>query len=115
MIQAVFKTDEKDQFVSFEVSGHAFAGEYGQDIVCAGVSAVVLSTVNNLTRMASIEPLIEADEENGGYLYVELTKDLSTEQGELAQMLLTSCYLALSEDVEANYGDFIHVSKTTKY
>ena len=115
MIQAIFKTDEKDRFVSFEVSGHAFAGEYGQDVVCAGVSAVVLSTVNNLTRMASIEPLIEADEENGGYLYVELTKDLSTEQGELAQMLLTSCYLALSEDVEANYGDFIHVSKTTKY
>lgn len=114
MIQALFKTDENDQFISLEITGHAFAGEYGQDIVCAGVSAVVLSTVNNLTRMANIEPIIEADEENGGYLYIELPLELSVEQQYTAQTLLTSCYLAMSADIMDNYSDFIRVSKTTK-
>jgi len=114
MIKAIFKTDDKDQFISLQVTGHAFAGEYGQDIVCAGVSAVVLSTVNNLTRMGNIEPIIEADEENGGYLYIELTNDLSSEQKSIAQTLFMSCYLAMSADIEANYSDFIRVSKITK-
>lgn len=31
-----------------EVSGHAMSGEYGQDLVCAGVSAILIGALNAL-------------------------------------------------------------------
>ena len=33
----------------FSVSGHACAGEYGHDIVCAAVSSAVMLTANTIT------------------------------------------------------------------
>lgn len=36
------------KIVSFEVKGHAESAPYGQDLVCAGVSAVTLGGLNAL-------------------------------------------------------------------
>ncbi len=35
--------------VGFSVSGHAGAGEYGQDIVCSAVTSAVMLTANTIT------------------------------------------------------------------
>ncbi len=35
--------------VAFSISGHAGAGRYGQDIVCAAVSSAVMLTCNTIT------------------------------------------------------------------
>lgn len=109
MIKATFKINEHSQFVSLEVIGHAMAGEYGSDIVCAGVSALVISMVNNIDRMAQIEPIVDTDENEGGYLYIELPAELQAEQQMIVQLLFESCYLALSEDIARNYGDYVQV------
>lgn len=111
MISAAFKINKQHQFVSLEVSGHAMAGEYGSDVVCAGVSAIVIGLVNNLSRMAQITPAVEMDDEEGGYLYIELPATLAAKQQEMAQLLFESCYLILKEDIEPNYGEYVQVKQ----
>lgn len=37
-----------DKLLSISISGHANYEEYGKDIVCASVSSLVISTINNI-------------------------------------------------------------------
>lgn len=39
---------QNNKILSFEVKGHAKSAPYGQDLVCAGVSAVTLGGLNAL-------------------------------------------------------------------
>ena len=39
-----------NNLVGFSVSGHAGAGRYGHDIVCAAVSSAVMLTANTITE-----------------------------------------------------------------
>lgn len=48
MIKATF-TKHNDMFTSFEVTGHAEFAEFGNDIVCAGVSSAVQMCANGIT------------------------------------------------------------------
>lgn len=114
MIKATFKKNELGQFVSMEVTGHAMAGEYGSDIVCAGVSSLVISMVNNIERLAKITPIIDVDEVEGGYLYIELPNDVTIQQQKTAQLLFESCYLALSQDIIQNYSEYIEIKLINK-
>ncbi len=44
MIRAQFTLDSNQRITSFKMTGHADSGPYGQDIVCAAVSALSIST-----------------------------------------------------------------------
>lgn len=44
MITVTEFRDEK-QIIGFSVTGHAGCGEYGEDLVCAGVSAIVQTAI----------------------------------------------------------------------
>ena len=54
----------------FSLSGHAGAGEYGQDIVCASVSSAALMTANTITEVIGAPADIATDD---GYLSVTVT------------------------------------------
>ena len=109
MIYAKF--DFKDnQYNKFTLSGHAESGQYGHDLVCSAVSALTIGTVNNLTRLADVEPEVEMNEEEGGYLELTLPEILNETQQQIAQILLASLFYSLS-DIEESYGEFISVSK----
>ncbi|MSE22463.1 ribosomal-processing cysteine protease Prp, partial [Lactobacillus parabuchneri] len=47
MIQATIK-HYRGHVSGFTITGHADAGEYGQDIVCSAVSVLSITTVNGL-------------------------------------------------------------------
>lgn len=47
MIKANFKT-VNDELVHITIKGHAYSGEHGHDLVCAGVSAVTIGALNSL-------------------------------------------------------------------
>lgn len=51
MIEIHFKKNEDE--ISLCSKGHAGFAEYGQDIVCAGVSALFLAAVDTLEKMLS--------------------------------------------------------------
>ncbi len=44
----VLITRKNSKLVSISIKGHADYEEYGKDIVCASVSSLVISTINNI-------------------------------------------------------------------
>lgn len=51
----VFCYYQKRQILKIEVSGHANFAEYNKDIVCAGVSAILIGGLNALDTLVSKE------------------------------------------------------------
>lgn len=112
MIYAHFDFNNK-QYNKFTLSGHAESGPYGHDLVCSAVSALTIGTANNLSRLANVEPEIEANEEDGGFLEVVLPDIADETNQQTAQILLASLYLSLS-DIQDSYGEYISLSRTDK-
>lgn len=108
MIQGNFLRDDSGLLVAFELSGHAGFSEEGEDIVCAAVSALATSAVNGIEALAGFEPLIEVDEETGGYLSCELIPEITGEQLSIAQILLENLLIAL-QATESEYSSYIHI------
>lgn len=55
MITVSIQRDQEGRITTFTVSGHADYGEHGQDIVCAGVSAIVQTAILGLQEYLRID------------------------------------------------------------
>ena len=55
MIKVIIGRASNNQINFLEVKGHANSAEYGQDLVCAAVSAVLTGGFNNLKNFKSYE------------------------------------------------------------
>ncbi|MGX7030877.1 ribosomal-processing cysteine protease Prp [Vagococcus zengguangii] len=109
MIKGTFKRNKENQAIeAFEISGHAGSGPYGSDIVCAAVSALTFSTVNGIAKLSQVEPLVDMDNDNEGYLYVTLKEDLSDKELEISQLLLENLLLGL-QDIQNEYNQFVMI------
>ncbi|MCF1683966.1 ribosomal-processing cysteine protease Prp [Tetragenococcus halophilus] len=111
MIKGTFKRDDSGRITSYKITGHADAGEYGYDIVCAAVSVLAISTVNGIDSLAGIEPTVQSEEENGGYLYVEVPSGNTQEQSNIVQILLENLLLGM-QSVQEQYNDYIQLETT---
>ena len=109
MIYATF-TESNDKIEGFVLSGHAESGPIGHDLVCAASSALAIGITNNLYRILSIPPIVNANEAEGGYLELKLPSDLTDEESTQAELLLESLYYSLL-DVEEEHGAHITVAK----
>ena len=59
MVKVTIYKDPDGRYEGFDCTGHARYADVGQDIVCAGVSALVINTINsveNLTENACQKP-----------------------------------------------------------
>ncbi|MBH0230009.1 ribosomal-processing cysteine protease Prp [Halobacillus yeomjeoni] len=92
----------------FEISGHAESGPYGQDLVCAAVSAVSFGTVNAIEKLCEFVPHVEQGGE-GGYLKITLPENLSEEKFSKAQTLLEGMLVSM-ETIEHEYNQYIKIS-----
>ena len=99
---------KNQRIVSFEMTGHANFSEHGSDIVCAGVSALAITTVNSIEKLAGYQPIVEVDEVEGGYLYMEVVENLTKEQEHTTQILLNSLLLGL-EGIQEEYPNYLTV------
>lgn len=79
-----------DTIVSFELSGHSGAGEYGTDIVCSAVSSAVYMAANTIIEIMKISP--ETVVRNG---YLKLEMNLS--DARKSKVITDGLYLHLSE------------------
>lgn len=84
---------------SFSCTGHTEYQTEGNDVVCAGVSAIVINTVNCLNDILKEQLEVDYDEENGGDLVCNFPADLNQE-GEL----LIDCMIHGLEWIEEQYG-----------
>lgn len=94
---------------SFEMSGHADFAEHGQDLVCAGASAVSFGAVNAIMELTGIEPKITQSE--SGYLKVGFADDLDGKTDEKVQLLLRSMIVSL-KTIEQDYEEYIKITFT---
>ncbi|MBP2098322.1 ribosomal-processing cysteine protease Prp [Enterococcus rivorum] len=109
MIKGSFKRNDSGQIVSFEITGHAEAAEPGEDIVCAAVSVLTFSTCNGIEALAGFEPIIDMDEKEGGYMYVETITDINQEQVNISQILLENLLLGL-QSVAVENSEFVQIT-----
>ena len=106
MIRVTVKRKD-DKIQSIELSGHAESGPYGYDLVCAGVSAVSIGTVNAVMELSEIDLKVEQGGK-GGYLMIAFPELLRNKEMEKAQLLLEGMLVSLIS-IENEYGEFIRI------
>ena len=87
----------KGSYLDFLSKGHAGYAEEGQDIVCAAVSALIITTVNSLDAFTDDQFEVQQDD---GYVSFHFTAPV-TEKGTL---LMDSLILGLTE-IEHSYNN----------
>ena len=107
MIRVTFQKKDHE-LVSFEMTGHAGFGEYGEDIVCAGVSVLAITIVNSIEKLAGYQPIVDVDEVKGGYLYFEVVRDVTKVQAYTTQILLNTLLLGL-EGIQEEYPNYLTI------
>ncbi|AST97133.1 ribosomal-processing cysteine protease Prp [Shouchella clausii] len=107
MIYVRMQHNEHDDIIAFTMSGHAEAGPYGQDIVCAGVSAVSIGTVNAVQSLCGVD-LVVSSKGEGGYLDCAVPEGLDVRTYEDVQLLLKGMELSFLSMADA-YQTFITV------
>jgi uncharacterized protein YsxB (DUF464 family) len=86
---------------SLTVSGHANYDEYGKDIVCAGVSAIVTGGINALEpHIKNIEIINESNKL--GVIVIE--------SNEVIQVILNTMLIQL-ETIENSYKKYIKIKR----
>jgi uncharacterized protein YsxB (DUF464 family) len=94
--------DESQRIHKFELNGHAGYAEFGQDIVCAAVSALSISAVNGLEYFLPVKPEVEAIDPKG-FLSCSLP-GLEPQTLEQAQWILRTMVLGV-EAIQQSYGE----------
>ncbi|MFN2745071.1 MULTISPECIES: ribosomal-processing cysteine protease Prp [Bacillus] len=113
MIQATITRSRSNKSIqSFEMSGHANFAEHGQDLVCAGASAVAFGAVNAVMKLTGIEPVVDLGGD-GGFLSFKFPDDADQEALKKAQLLLEGMVVSL-ETIERDYKGYLKVTTKNK-
>ncbi|MGF3103875.1 ribosomal-processing cysteine protease Prp [Rossellomorea sp. DUT-2] len=108
MINVYVERSSGKRIRSFSMDGHADFAENGQDIVCAGASAVSFGSINAIMALTGVEPSIEQSSD-GGYLRCVIPDDLPEETESKIQLLLDSMLISL-QTIERDYSEFIKIT-----
>ncbi len=104
MILAVRIKNEHGENVGFRISGHAGFARRGRDIICAGVSAIVLNTMNSIEKFTE-DKFSCKQEEKSGLIEFIIVSEVSKESA----LLMDSMFLGLQGIEEDCGGRFINV------
>ncbi|QGU00035.1 putative ribosomal protein [Candidatus Syntrophocurvum alkaliphilum] len=104
MIQVTI-TYNNDKINSFKVTGHAGYAEQGEDIYCAGVSAITQTALIGLIKHLPVEPIYKIE---NGFLECNLPVNLVKEDIEKAQIILSTMELGLIS-LQDSYSDYVEV------
>ncbi len=107
MIKAAICRSDTGRIKSFTISGHALYAEHGNDIVCAGVSAVSFGAVNAVMALTGVEPEIEQVKD--GFLRCVVPAGLDQATEEKVQLLLEGMVVSL-RTIEKDYGEYIKIT-----
>jgi len=105
MVEVNFKQDDDGLWRGFHVSGHAGHSVKGEDIVCAGISAVTQTAVLGLKSYLSVQRLSLS--KKSGFLNCIIHDSKDAEVSEV-QAILQSAYLGLKA-MEESYAGYLTV------
>lgn len=89
-------------YTALTISGHAESAEYGQDLVCAGISSIAFGLCNALSDIAGLDT-IQAEN--------NMISIRSEEQSDLVQVILETGIIQF-RTVEMSYADYIDIKIT---
>ena len=98
MIQAAIIRNRNGRYIGFECIGHAGYAEAGSDIVCAGVSTLVINTVNAVSCYTKEKFRVETVEDSG-----KISLRFHKPAGHDAQLLMNAMVLGL-QGILQQYG-----------
>ncbi|HWJ79265.1 MAG TPA: ribosomal-processing cysteine protease Prp [Niallia sp.] len=93
---------------SFTISGHALFANKGDDIVCAGVTAVSFGSINAVIALTGITPIIKQGKD-GGYLQCTIPENIPDATRDKIQLLLEGMVVSL-ETIEREYGKYVAIT-----
>lgn len=99
MTEITIYKSKAGEYRKFTCDGHAAYADYGQDIVCAAISVLVINTVNALEEITKEPIQVTADEKAGRIICTFSRQSLS----ETSVVLMDSLALGLSR-IEEQYG-----------
>ena len=79
--------------VGFELTGHADQGAYGEDIVCAGISAITETALLGITDILKLDAAWTRED---GHLRCELSRDIAGEDLEKAAIVFNTMIAGLT-------------------
>ncbi|CAM3084435.1 ribosomal-processing cysteine protease Prp [Paenibacillus sediminis] len=94
---------------SFQIEGHAGYAIAGEDIVCAGISAVTVGTVNSIEALTGT--VLNAKMKNG-FLSGSVPRIQDAHTSDQVQLLLESMVVML-RSIEESYGKYIQIKEQT--
>ena len=104
MIRATVYRRAADQSLKgLQILGHADYEEYGKDIVCAGVSALVVNLVNAIEKLTDDQLIVQTDEDRG---LIECK--FCRRAGHDAELLMRACIMGL-EAIQQEHSDYIQL------
>ena len=78
---------EQGSVVGFRLSGHADHGAYGEDIVCAGISAITETALLGITDVLKLDAAIARE---SGHVRCELSRETPPEEREKAAIVFNT-------------------------
>ena len=99
MIQVTIFKNQNDEFTRMTCLGHAGYADAGEDIVCAGVSALVINTINSIATFTQDKIMVDSEEETG-----MIVLDFDKPAGNDAALLMKSLVLGL-QGIQNTYGN----------
>jgi hypothetical protein len=104
MTKVRFYQNNQGDILGFQTIGHAGYAQAGEDIVCAGISALVINTLNSIEKFTKDNQVVVCDEDKG-IIRMKIAGSRSKE----AQLLLKSLCLGL-QNIESEHDRYIKVS-----
>ncbi|MCH5159440.1 MAG: ribosomal-processing cysteine protease Prp [Clostridiales bacterium] len=100
-------TRKNNHIVSVKASGHTGYGESGEDIVCAGISTLIQSSLLGLLQVAQINVKYTVNEEEGSLRFT-LPENLTEMERHDADVILNTLLAGL-QDFYTEYSDYINL------
>ncbi|NSW90600.1 MAG: ribosomal-processing cysteine protease Prp [Firmicutes bacterium] len=98
---------DKEGFIwEFEIKGHSGFGQQGEDIVCAGVSALGYTAVGALAELAGIESYAEKE----GYIRCSIPEDVKEDLKPIIRIILETVVIGLKQ-IENSYREYVVIKE----
>ena len=107
MTRCTLFVDSASRITGFSIKGHSGYAEEGSDIVCAGISALVITIENALCQLVKLSPVERGGED--GFLEVILHEKMTDKQMQDAQLLLSTLHIGL-ENIAQAYPDYVRLT-----
>lgn len=102
MIEITVYRNQNNLYTGFDCIGHAGYANAGEDVVCAGVSALVINTINSIGNLTDEVFSIDSDEKSGQIVF-RLKKPSEHD----SFLLIQSMTLGLQEIMNQYGNEFI--------